>query len=324
MRPNLLPLALTAACLAGCAGRPDRGLAATAPPAQQPLTLSVESPEGPTFPSVFYLGSQYVAGQFGARYDLRLSNNTAERVEAVVTVDGRDVISGEPGNFRQQRGYVIAPFSSIVVEGFRQSLDQVAAFRFSELGDSYSARRGTAQNVGVIGVAVFREKPSREPKQAFAPRPAFEGGGEFANAEPFPDSRARSAGPAAGATADSSAPKKSSASRAPAAADEAPASAPLGGSAESEAQALAPSPAPGDDAFAPAPTPRNELGTQYGESTFSAVSQVEFKRRHKRKPDAFLTVYYDSPRGLQARGIPLEGAAVVASGSDPQAFPGSR
>jgi hypothetical protein len=70
-------------------------------------------------------------------------NNSGERVEAVVTVDGRDVVSGELGNYKTQRGYVIEAYGSVVIEGFRQSLDQVAAFRFTDIGNSYSARRGS-------------------------------------------------------------------------------------------------------------------------------------------------------------------------------------
>jgi hypothetical protein len=102
-------------------------------------------------------GSLYAAGQNGERYNLRVQNNTGERVEAVVTVDGRDVVSGELGNYKRQRGYVIEAYGSVVIEGFRQSLDQVAAFRFTDIGNSYSARRGSGQHVGVIGVAVFKE-----------------------------------------------------------------------------------------------------------------------------------------------------------------------
>ena len=109
---------------------------------------------------------------------------TGERVEAVVTVDGRDVVSGELGNYKRQRGYVIEAYGSVVIEGFRQSLDQVAAFRFTDIGNSYSARRGSGQHVGVIGVAVFKEyQPRRARPQPtpIATRPYYEpyGGGGY-------------------------------------------------------------------------------------------------------------------------------------------------
>ena len=90
-----------------------------------------------------------------------------DSVEAVLTVDGRDAVSGDVGNYKTQR-YVIDPYGSIVVDGFRKSLSKVAAFRFTTPGDSYSSRRGTPQNVGVVGVAIFKE---RAPIQRPRPRP---------------------------------------------------------------------------------------------------------------------------------------------------------
>jgi hypothetical protein len=42
-------------------------------------------------------------------------------------------------------------------------MSQVAAFRFGSVRDSYAARKGDAQNVGVIGVAFFAEEGSGYP-----------------------------------------------------------------------------------------------------------------------------------------------------------------
>lgn len=289
-----LPLTLCVACASSYADRQPSAFAGQSGAQQaqvQPVSLTLERDTGSEYPSFFFAGAQWAAGQEGDRYNLRLTNHTHERVETVVTVDGRDVISGEPGNFKRQRGYVIEPFSSITVEGFRVSLDHVAAFRFTTLGESYTARRGTAENAGVIGVAVFREKERRAKKQAFAPS----GGQQTFRpppppAEPFPSSP--------------------SADGAPGASDDV-------ASAEAEAPSSARQ-APGGEGFAPAPEPQNELGTGFGETTHSAVTQVDFKRRRKRKPDAVLTVYYDSVQGLRARGVPI-GAPVA---TDPRPFPG--
>jgi hypothetical protein len=49
-------------------------------------------------------------------------------------------------------------------------MEQVAAFYFTALPDSYAARTGRPDNVGVIGVALFRE----EYVQPVAPQPAAE------------------------------------------------------------------------------------------------------------------------------------------------------
>ena len=45
------------------------------------------------------------------------------------------------------------------------------------------------------------------------------------------------------------------------------------------------------------------LGTGYGASEYSPVHETDFKRRRKGRPDARLTIYYDSREGLQARGL---------------------
>jgi hypothetical protein len=122
------------------------------------VSVSLVDHEGMALPSAMHHGQTFVAGEHGQRYAIALTNNTAQRVEVVVTVDGRDVVSGKRGDVRTQRGYVLMPFQSIEIEGFRQSLSRVAAFRFADVAESYAARRGNGRDAGVIGVAVFQEK----------------------------------------------------------------------------------------------------------------------------------------------------------------------
>lgn len=123
-----------------------------------PYRVSLEMPDGSPLPTFQQGASTYVLGEPGEPYKIRVSNPTPERIEAVVTVDGRDTISGALGDYVAQRGYLIEPWGSVLVEGFRRSWDEVAAFRFTMRARSYSARRGTPQHLGVIGVAVFSEK----------------------------------------------------------------------------------------------------------------------------------------------------------------------
>ncbi|MCB9752192.1 MAG: hypothetical protein H6713_19685 [Myxococcales bacterium] len=239
------------------------------PTPSQDVTVSLETEFGSPLETFAHGGSMFVAGATGQRYNIRVTNNSGERVEAVVTVDGRDVVSGELGNFRKQRGYVIAPFGSVLIEGYRQSLSHVAAFRFSDISGSYSARRGTPQHVGVVGVAVFQEKTQRQPRprpRPIAPRPYY---------EPYD-----AAGEAQTKSRGSARPSSPSATEA----------------------------APSSDAaisggFAP---PTNNIGTEYGESRFSSVREVEFKRRRSKRPDAILTLYYDTRDGLRSRGVPVD------------------
>ena len=84
-------------------------------------------------------------------------NHTGHRFEAVATVDGLDVINGKDGTF-DNRGYVLMPFATLEIEGFRQSTQAVAAFRFAAVADSYAQQMGKGRNIGVIGVAFFAER----------------------------------------------------------------------------------------------------------------------------------------------------------------------
>jgi hypothetical protein len=102
-------------------------------------------------------GQYWIAGTPGHRYAVRLINRSGERVLAVLSVDGVNAVSGETAS-AQQTGYVLAPWQQTEVAGWRKSLSDIAAFEFTALSNSYAARTGRPDNVGVIGVAVFRER----------------------------------------------------------------------------------------------------------------------------------------------------------------------
>ena len=111
-------------------------------------------------------GRQFIAGEPGARYSLRVTNRSDERVMVVLSVDGVNVLTGETAAY-DQNGYVFDPHESYDVSGWRKSHTQVAAFAFAPLSQSYAARTGRPGDVGVIGMAVFREKviaPPPEPE----------------------------------------------------------------------------------------------------------------------------------------------------------------
>lgn len=101
-------------------------------------------------------GERYVAGEPGREYEIRLRNRGGGRVLAVTSVDGVNVITGRTAA-PLGSGYVLDPWGLVEVDGWRKSMDEVAAFYFTALPDSYAARTGRPDNVGVIGVALFRE-----------------------------------------------------------------------------------------------------------------------------------------------------------------------
>ena len=102
-------------------------------------------------------GRTYTAGQPGARYGLRVTNNSPGRVLVVMSVDGVNVLTGETAAYGQ-RGYVFGPYETYDVNGWRKSDSEVAAFTFAPLSRSYAARTGRPGNVGVIGIAAFTER----------------------------------------------------------------------------------------------------------------------------------------------------------------------
>lgn len=104
-----------------------------------------------------YHGRSYVAGEPGHRYELHIRNRSSTRVLAVTSVDGVNVLNGKTAA-EHQSGYVIDPYDQVTIEGWRKSLDEVATFYFTTLADSYAARTARPDNVGVIGVALFRER----------------------------------------------------------------------------------------------------------------------------------------------------------------------
>lgn len=125
-------------------------------------------------------GKKFAIGQAGERYTIVIQSNVPARLEVVVSVDGLDVLDGREASFGK-RGYLIDPQGSIEIDGFRTSMNTVAAFRFGSVRDSYAEKKhGDSRNVGVIGVALFNEQgtnPATWPIGDTASR---------LNADPFP------------------------------------------------------------------------------------------------------------------------------------------
>ena len=113
--------------------------------------------EGRVLPTYWFQGRRYVVGTPGNEYSIRVRNQTGGRVLTVMSVDGVNVISGDTAA-PVQTGYVLAPYENADIAGWRKSMARTAAFYFTTLPDSYAARTGRPDNVGVIGVAVFRER----------------------------------------------------------------------------------------------------------------------------------------------------------------------
>jgi hypothetical protein len=112
---------------------------------------------GRQLPVHWHEGRAYVVGTPGNEYQIVLRNRGRDDLLGVVSVDGVNVLSGETAN-TQQSGYVVGRRDTLEIKGWRKSMGEIAAFYFTSLGDSYAARTGRPDNVGVIGVALYQRK----------------------------------------------------------------------------------------------------------------------------------------------------------------------
>jgi hypothetical protein len=149
------------------------------------ISVSLVTEDGQVLPGVRAGARNLVAARAGDRYRILVRNNSSARLEIVTSVDGLDVIDGQPAGV-DRRGYVVAANDQLVIDGFRQSDDTVAAFRFGRVADSYAARTTGANNVGVIGVAMFVERGTRWTPPELDRRD---------HADPFPAGRSFAAAP---------------------------------------------------------------------------------------------------------------------------------
>jgi hypothetical protein len=123
----------------------------------------IDRETGNVLPTYRCRGEYWVAGRPGARYSIMVQNYRGQRLLAVTAVDGINVISGETGAWGQS-GYVLGAGESYEIAGWRKSDAEIAAFDFTSAGRSYAERTGRPANIGVIGVALFLERPARVPQ----------------------------------------------------------------------------------------------------------------------------------------------------------------
>jgi len=305
-----------------------------------PYDVQVVREDGETAPTYALKDRFYVAGNAGERYTIRITNPTPRRVEAVVSVDGLDVVDGENGDLRK-RGYIVPPYGETRIDGFRTSLDDVATFRFSSVDGSYAGQKGKARNVGVIAVAIFEEAaPPPEQQVIIGNRGGYRYEDDLDGRAPTPSADPGTA--SRGGYAKGDAAKKAPSPPADHAAPPPPrtATAPSGGAGKATAETPRMRKEAADEDYdgnadggyngalggevAPRPTNRPGLGTEFGESRYSAASYTQFVRSASR-PIAIAELRYNDNAGLMALGIPVqpmpdEGEIMTRETADP--FPG--
>jgi len=132
--------------------------------------LVIDRDSGTPLPTYYHHGEYWVAGKPGARYAIEIRNTLHQRLLAVTSVDGVNVLTGDTARW-DQSGYVLHGGEAYEITGWRKSQAEVAAFEFAAAPNSYAARTGRSANIGVIGVAVFRERVA-EPLYSAPSEPA--------------------------------------------------------------------------------------------------------------------------------------------------------
>ena len=251
-----------------------------------------------TLPSYWYRGQNYVEGRQNQEFRVRLRNKGPDRVMAVLSVDGVNAISGETAGVNQT-GYVLAPYQTLDVDGWRKSNVRTAAFYFTHINDSYAARTQRPDNVGVIGVAVFREL-----RYEYDDEEEYD---EYSQDDRYPTNDGYAGGKSGGAPASGVPATPAPATRA----------VPPGKPGAAKSGEAAPAQSKSFGQADGAGVPGAPLGTGHGRPEYRPSVSVTFER----EPQVFevLKVRYDSRANLIAQGvIPRSGRYRPAV---PEAFP---
>lgn len=232
-------------------------------------------------------GSTYIEGRNGSDYELHFSNRFSTRIMVVPSVDGLNVIDGNLCG-TESPGYLVEPFGSIVIPGWKVDGNTAAKFQFRPTGgphrySTYTEAMGQSQeNQGVIGFLVFKEKSVST---------NFYTSWTSNN---YPDPFFVPSGPTYGAPDGYSSAGGSSVR-----------SASVNSTCDSYNVSYSAS----------------EVGTGFGDATNFNTHTVEFEKESA-FPNATLVMYYDNLKGLTKRGVPVDRFKRTFT-EEPNPFPAS-
>ncbi len=121
----------------------------------------------------------YLAGNNGDPYYIKVCSSPyynqrhpTPRNLNIISVDGLNVITGKPAGYNQP-GYVLNNDGSCnTIKGWRKNLKEEAQFVLTDSSQSYANRISqNVNNVGVIGIASFKEKVYSPPPIPEIPTP---------------------------------------------------------------------------------------------------------------------------------------------------------
>ena len=237
-------------------------------------------------------GQLWVEGRKSSEFSLRVRNQTGRRVLVVGSVDGLSIMDGKEADFNRG-GYILRPFEKFDIPGWRLTNEEVAKFFFNKGGKSYAAQMGKPKNIGVIGMAVFDERPP--------PAPQIRTFNASAQSR-----RLRGGASGQSVTRDFNSSCMDCMDWMP---------------SSREVFNAVPEVERGPSIRSKRVRCAQELGTGFGERHRHVVQEVPFEKATD-SPAEVLEIRYDSRQGLQRRGIDLDQRQHVTS--EPNAFPGEK
>lgn len=252
----------------------------------------------------YHNGAIWIEGREGNNYTIDIRNNTPARALFIVSVDGLDVLAGQPAGPGSQ-GYVVNPYDTISIPGWKLNDQQAAEFFFSRSRDSYvNAIGGSTSNTGVIGAMVFAEyqDASLSPFGIARYYSGNAGGG-------LPTQSAVLNNSWVGASLSASPARRIDANMVKAAAAAMPMNSvevkTSGGIMQMSQNAVTSSPVTQD------------VGTGFGNATQWQTQTTQFRRANPDQPDAVLALYYNTARNLEKMGIRLRKKRDVSYQANP-------
>ena len=259
-------------------------------------------------------GLTFVEGKKGQPYSIQFRNNSPNRVMAIISVDGVDVVDGKPAT-AESRGYIVEGYASAEIKGWRTSTSEIRQFCFEDKQGSYSAATtGENTNCGVIAVKVFAEKAKPLPMFTWTPPTVIREDHHHYHHDIL-RSTPLWGSPVYTCSAGHSGPIGATGAPGPAGA---PGPNPCG----EVVQSFMCSTSLGAEtlkcaASAPETAPEFNLGTGWGAAMTDCVSLTSFDKAYEM---ASLAVYYTNADALQKMGIVLDKEVAVMS--LPQGFGG--
>jgi len=119
-------------------------------------------------------GRTYIEAIEGAEYEVRIRNPLPYRVAVALSVDGLNSIDARHTSAWEASKWVIGPYQTIYISGWQVSSERARHFYFTTERDSYGAKLGQTENLGLISALFFRERHPIPVPVTPPPRPRYE------------------------------------------------------------------------------------------------------------------------------------------------------